>query len=141
MSDEDLLRYLSRPLKVLVVEDEAPVRELIRLCLQSFNVELEEAESGEQAIALIERTDFQVVILDLRLPGLSGIEVFRTIRARSKKVRVVITSGYITSHTFSEIQQIGIATVVQKPLQLTKEWFVEIFSQFGFPEKKLFSRT
>jgi two-component system, NarL family, response regulator LiaR len=87
---------LSAPIRVLVVDDHALVREGTRYILQDQpDIEVVgEAERGDLALQLMDRTQPDVVLLDVRLPGISGIETTRRIRAGFPTVRVLILSAY-----------------------------------------------
>jgi two-component system invasion response regulator UvrY len=79
--------------RILVVDDHAIVRSGVRRLLASQpQVELEEAESGEVALALVERTPFQLLILDLNLPGLGGPELLRRLLKASPNLPVLVFS-------------------------------------------------
>jgi CheY-like chemotaxis protein len=60
--------------KLLIVDDEAAIRWALRRTLQRMNFEIAEAETGEQAIALIRTVRFDAVLLDISMPGMNGIE-------------------------------------------------------------------
>jgi two-component system invasion response regulator UvrY len=81
-------------IKILIVDDHAVVRSGIRQFLSSTNdVEvIEEAESGEQALALALQGNFDVIVLDINLPDMNGLEVLRRIRRKKQKQPVLIFS-------------------------------------------------
>ena len=68
--------------KILVVEDEPDIRKLVQYNLLQERYKVLEAEDGEQALKIIQRDKPNLVILDLMLPGLSGIEVCKLLRER-----------------------------------------------------------
>ena len=83
-------------IRVLVVDDHPLVREGIRFCLQS-EPDLEvagEAEGCDQALAVLDHERVDVVLLDLRMPGIGGVEATRIIRAAHPSVRVLILTAY-----------------------------------------------
>ena len=71
------------PDRVLVVEDDETVRTLLRILLEDEQIQVVEASSGTQAIERFERSEFDLVLLDIRLPGMSGLDVCRHIRRKS----------------------------------------------------------
>ena len=79
--------------RILVVEDEPLVRELICTQLSRDGTVSQGASTGEEALALIDRERFDLILLDVRLPGMSGIEACRQIRARSDVPVVFVTAA------------------------------------------------
>lgn len=81
--------------KVLVVEDEAAQREVLAYNLEAEGFEVERAESGDEALLLIEETAPDVIVLDWMLPGVSGIEVCRRLKARAatRSVPIIMLSA------------------------------------------------
>lgn len=78
--------------KILVVDDDENLRRLVAAYLESQGYEVEEAADGLAAIAAVERADPQLVVLDLMLPGLSGLEVARRIRAKRTTPILMLTA-------------------------------------------------
>lgn len=78
--------------RVVVVDDEAPIRELVRSYLLREGMEVFTAEDGPSAIAAVGRLDPDVVVLDLMLPGLDGVEVCRQLRTFSDAYVVMLTA-------------------------------------------------
>jgi two-component system phosphate regulon response regulator PhoB len=81
--------------KVLVVDDEADIRELVRLNLAREGYEVLDCETGEQALGLVRSQKPDLVVLDLMLPGIDGLEVCRRLKADpgTARVRVVILTA------------------------------------------------
>jgi two-component system KDP operon response regulator KdpE len=80
------------PLRVLVVDDEPPIRKLLRLGLSAHGYQILEAPSGKTALELLGQAP-DLVILDLGLPDIQGHELLRTIRARNESVPIVVLSS------------------------------------------------
>lgn len=76
--------------KILVVEDEPDIRKLVHYNLTQERFKLVEAEDGETALRAIQRNKPDLIILDLMLPGLSGLELCRTLRERAETARLPI---------------------------------------------------
>jgi DNA-binding response OmpR family regulator len=83
---------MAREPVVLVVDDEAPIREVVRRYLQAEGVEVVEAADGPTALEMFEAHRPDVVVLDVMLPGLDGIEVLRRLRTRSDVYVVMLTA-------------------------------------------------
>ena len=82
--------------QILIVEDNAPFRQSLRemLCEQFPTMRVEEAEDGEDALDKLETLSPHLVFMDIKLPGQSGLEVTRTIKARYPEVKVIILTSY-----------------------------------------------
>ena len=82
--------------QILIVEDNAPFRQSLRemLCEQFPTMRVEEAQDGEDALDKLETISAHLVFMDIKLPGQSGLEVTKTIKARYPEVRVIILTSY-----------------------------------------------
>ena len=100
---------------VLVVDDEKNIRLTITEALSDMELEAVRATSGEEALARLSERDFALVLLDLRMPGMDGLEVLRRIRIEGSRVPVVIITAHGTSETAVEALQLGAVEVLKKP--------------------------
>src|SRR4030088_409200 len=80
------------PIKVLVIDDEPPIRKLLRMGLSTQGYEILEASNGKIALELLAQNP-ALIILDLGLPDIQGHELLRTIRARNEAVPIVVLSS------------------------------------------------
>jgi heterodisulfide reductase subunit A2 len=101
---------------ILVVDDEAIVRESIRDWLKDAGYEVSVAESGEEALKLIQKQNFGVMILDLRLPGMSGIEVLKKVKLTQPSIKSIIITAYPTMLTQEEASKLGAIDYLVKPV-------------------------
>jgi CheY-like chemotaxis protein len=89
---------MGKKIKILIVEDNHPARETIEDTLSSLDCKFSWAESGEQALPLIKRTAFDVIIMDIRLPGIDGLETFKKAKAiRPNLAPVIVLTGHPTT--------------------------------------------
>jgi DNA-binding NtrC family response regulator len=108
-------------MKILVVDDEAPVRDIIRKGLSQmggFSVEV--AQSGPEAIEKIERDVFDLVLTDLKMPGMDGLELLKTIKGTRPEVMVILMTAYGTIETAVEAMRIGANDYITKPIDLNE---------------------
>jgi two-component system nitrogen regulation response regulator NtrX len=106
--------------QVLVVDDEAGVRGSLVGILGDEGYAVEAVDSGEAALEALEARRFDLVLLDVWLPGQDGLEVLRRIRERSAELPVVVISGHGTIETAVKAVRLGAQDFVEKPLSLEK---------------------
>ena len=100
--------------RVLVVEDDERVRGALCDFLAELGYTAEPAASGSEAMARFETDAFRLVVTDYKMPGLSGLDVVRQMRARDPELRVLIVSGYAREFAW-EARSLGIP-VLPKPV-------------------------
>jgi DNA-binding response OmpR family regulator len=94
--------------RVLIVDDKVVVRETIHDILLDFDCYVLDAETGETALELLEATTFHVIFLDVKLPGISGIELLRRTRECARELgKVIMLTGVPEAHTRIEAAQLG----------------------------------
>lgn len=104
--------------RVLVVDDERLVRVHLRRALESHGYEVTEAASGVDALAALAQDVPSVVLLDVTMPDISGIEVLRHIRSQGSNVPVILSSGYHA--TALDIEQDSFQGFLAKPHKLNE---------------------
>ncbi len=103
---------------ILIVEDEAIMRESLRDWLTDGGYQVETAEDGEKALQTVAEHDFGIVILDLRLPGKDGIEVLREAREKRPQLKGIIITAYPSVQTAVEAVREGAIDYLPKPFDL-----------------------
>lgn len=101
--------------RVLVVDDEKNIRLGLTQVVESMGLPVDEAATGEQALEKLAAEDFGLVLLDLKMPGMAGMEVLRRVRATHSHVRVIIITAYGTVESAVEAMKLGAADFIQKP--------------------------
>ena len=101
--------------KVLVVDDEAVIREGVKRILENSGFSVETCATGRMALEMIQEQEFQMVITDLKMPGMGGMEVLKTIKILQPEVPVIIITGYSTVDTAVEAMKNGAIDYVAKP--------------------------
>ena len=101
---------------ILIVDDEEVVRHSHLRSLAETGCHAEAAEDGQQAIRVMEQHPFDVVLLDLRMPGLDGMDVLKTIKERWPDSEVVVITGYPTIETAKEAVRLGAHNYIAKPV-------------------------
>jgi DNA-binding NtrC family response regulator len=105
---------------ILVVEDETSLRESLREWLTDLGYQVEVASEGEEALRLIEERNFDVALLDLRLPGKNGLQVLREAKAKKPKLVGIIITAYPTTEMAVEAMKMGAVDFLSKPVDLDR---------------------
>jgi excisionase family DNA binding protein len=121
---EDVTSFLNLKSKdientVLIVDDEVTVCSLLRRVVESKGCSVVAVNSGEKAVEVLDRQKFSLIFLDLILPGLSGAEVLRHIKAIKSDAVVAIVSGYGESPIATEAMSLGPTFFVRKPFKVS----------------------
>ena len=86
--------------RILIVDDEQNMRITLADILQDEGYEVDVAASGDEVLRLCAEHGYAVVLLDVRMPGMNGVETFRQIRRHQEAVRVILMSAYTRSSSF-----------------------------------------
>jgi two-component system response regulator HydG len=106
---------MPRQTNILVVDDEETMRDSCRQALSRNENRVKVAEDGVTALAMLEKESFDLVILDLKMPGLSGMEVLKQIKAGDPEAVVIVITGYPTVDSAVEAMKTGAYDFVPKP--------------------------
>jgi len=100
---------------ILIVDDEKNIRMTLSQSLESLGVEMDAAGSGEEALAKLRGRDFGLILLDIRMPGMDGMEVLRQVREVRPDIRIIMITAYGTIESAVEAMKLGAADFLQKP--------------------------
>lgn len=106
--------------KILVVDDTKNIRNLLTTCLEIEGYEVMTANSGKQALDLLQNSKFALVFLDIKLPELIGTEVLRQMRRAGIKTPVIIMTAFATVKNAVECTKLGAVAYLQKPFTAEK---------------------
>lgn len=111
-------------LKVLIVEDEEMLREIFTEEFLDFGAEVQTASSGNEAWALIEKSQFDVIVSDIKMPGGDGVSLARKVMAQSSRPqpKFFLCSGY-ADHLDFDPQKLGVHKIFNKPFKM--DYFFE----------------
>ncbi len=104
--------------KILLVEDEAVVRESVRDWMVEDGYEVECVGSGEEALERMKKEAFGVVVLDLRLPGIDGLQVFEQAKELTPETKGVIITAYPSKETREKAKRLGLLDYLPKPFKV-----------------------
>ena len=127
MTDSTLTRPAGRDrleahksLRVLFVDDERPLQELMRSELPRLGHEVTVCPDGKAAIKALEKSTFDAAILDLRMPGMSGIEVLEHLKKVAPDVEAVVMTGHASMETAVQAMRLGAFDYITKPCKLAE---------------------
>ena len=100
---------------ILVIEDEVAVNNNIRKILAKKGYQVDQAVTKEEALQKIEQRGYRLVLLDLKIPGVKGLELLRAIREKRPESLVIIITGYASIETAKETARLGAVDYLPKP--------------------------
>jgi DNA-binding NtrC family response regulator len=103
---------------ILVVDDEIQISDLLRDFLTQEGYQVLTAANGVEAISLGKENRLDLALLDLKMPGMDGIEVFQKLREVKKDIGVIILTGYGTLKTAKQAMRLGAYDYLTKPFDL-----------------------
>src|ERR687883_447624 len=101
--------------RILVIDDEAAIRESLKMTLEYEGYEFASAATGQEGLAVAEREAPDAVLLDVKMPGMDGIEVLERLRSMNDALPVIVVSGHGTISTAVEATKKGAFDFIEKP--------------------------
>lgn len=115
---------MSESKKILVGEDSSIIINLTKNVLAFENYQMKAARNGKQVLELLEKEEFDLILMDISMPVMDGVECTRQIRALSdetkSKLPIIAISGNINNYTPEEFRRFGFDDFIQKPLNYDK---------------------
>ena len=102
--------------RVLVVDDEEIVRESYKLALTEAGYEVRTVPNGREAISACRAEHFDVMLADIRMPDMDGLEVSQVVVHEFPEVRVIVITGYPSSESAARAKRLGVSDYLQKPV-------------------------
>jgi CheY-like chemotaxis protein len=103
-------------LRILVIDDQAGVRAFVCVMLESLGHEADSAEDGPTGLALLPQQRYDLIITDLRMPGISGWDVVQTVRQQVRGMPFIVMSGFLTEDDVARAAEAGVS-LLHKPFQ------------------------
>ncbi|MBM4130959.1 sigma-54-dependent Fis family transcriptional regulator [bacterium] len=105
--------------RILIVDDEATIRASLQEALAADGYETDAAESGEEALARCHGTAYDLLVTDLKLPGVSGLEILQALRNQGRQTPVIMMTAYGDVDTAVSAMRLGAYDFIPKPFKLT----------------------
>ncbi|MEI6831155.1 MAG: response regulator [Candidatus Omnitrophota bacterium] len=126
--------------KILIVDDEEAVRDLFSELLKKEGYKTNTCATGEETLELLKKENFDVVLLDIKLPGVSGLEVLKNIRDSYSNLPVVMITGFgYDEDLISKTKQLGCSGYIGKNMPISQ--IITTFKQFVKSAKENGSNT
>jgi DNA-binding NtrC family response regulator len=124
--------------KILIIDDEAAIRKVLKEILISYEYEVDEVADGVSGLELIHKTSYDVVLCDIKMPKMDGIEVLTKIMEYTRDLPVIMISGHGTIETAVESIKKGAFDYLEKPLDLNR---VSVTIRNALDKSSLLSET
>jgi DNA-binding NtrC family response regulator len=109
---------------ILIVDDEEGLREGLGKLLEDEGYAVLCAETGEEALEILQQSRIDLVLTDMRMPGMDGIELLKKIRERYGELGVIILTGYGQIESYIEAMNFGAIEYVSKPFKVKELKFI-----------------
>lgn len=107
-------------MKALVVDDTKNIRRLLKTCLELNNYEVDDCASGIEALEKLEYNLYELIFLDVKMPGMSGTELLKQIRAKGIDSKVIMITAFATVKNAIECTRLGVVEYLHKPFTADK---------------------
>ena len=108
------------PVKILVVDDQAGMRLTLKGILSRKGYDVSTAEDGLQAIEAAKKTEFRMILMDIKMPGMSGVETFIKIKELNKTATVIMMTAFAVEDEIKRAIQEGAYAVIHKPFDMER---------------------
>lgn len=112
---------------MLIVDDERKISELLSRFFAARGFQTETAQSGHEAIARLDQTPPDYLLLDIRMPDMSGLDVLREVKARHPALRVVMVTAVEDEEMMQAAYALGAADYITKPFNLSDQSWARAF--------------
>lgn len=108
----------SRPTRLLVVDDDLDTRANLSDILAEFGYEVRTASDAKTALGLLDEQAFDIVLLDLKMPGMDGLQCYRELKRRSASTVAILITGFADAETRKRADQLGVWRILPKPVDV-----------------------
>ena len=105
-------------IKVLIVDDDISIREILSRFLLSRGFSVESAENGYAALEMLHQSSFDLLIVDIDMPKMNGIELLRCLKEKKITTPSIIITGIISEETCEEARKLKVLKVIEKPFSM-----------------------
>src|SRR4051812_33764646 len=106
--------------KILIVDDESGIVDEVKSFFEEEGFEVYTADTGKEGIDMLVRVQPDVVMIDMKLPDMSGLNVLKASKATCPNTKVIVNTGYVDQHVIDEAERLGRDAFLQKPFNLER---------------------
>jgi DNA-binding response OmpR family regulator len=103
------------PVRILVIDDEAVIKEVLQIAFEEAGWQVTKADTAEEAVRRIRESEYEVLVVDKNLPGMSGVDFIREVRKQNRVVRVLMITAYGSAESAVETLNLGVDAYLEKP--------------------------
>lgn len=107
-------------LKLLIVDDQKGIRRLLTEVFLEYGYEIESCANGIKALEVIPEFKPHLIIMDVKMPGMNGIDVLKKLRETDRESRVIMMTAYGDQHYVNQAEALGVARFIIKPFDLNE---------------------
>jgi DNA-binding NtrC family response regulator len=104
-----------REMKILLIDDDELIRDSLSLFFSGKGVHLSSFETAEMGLDELEKNEYDIIIVDYRLPGIDGVEFFKIVQEKQKNALKILITAYKDHKVVTEADKIGIQDIIEKP--------------------------
>ncbi len=111
--------------RILLVDDEESIREVFTEVLREDGYHVDAVESGIEGLSRLEKEDFDLILVDKKMPGIDGLDFIRQVRVMKKPVKIILITGSISEHPYKEVDAcLAKPCAIEKLLETVKSLVV-----------------
>lgn len=126
-------QIVDEPLKILAIDDQTVILDLITAMCQNLGYQVDVAETGEKGLDMALKGSYQLILTDLAMPGISGLDVAREIRSKNSDLPIVLITGWEVNLSEEQLLAAGISRILYKPFRI--EQLIEIMQSYLEPDR------
>ena len=104
--------------RALVVDDDRMLAQTLGEILELKGWSVQVATSGTEAVNVVAREQFDIVLMDVRMPGMDGVDAFKAMKASRPDIRVILMTAYTSEERIGEAHRAGVSRVIPKPVDV-----------------------
>jgi two-component system chemotaxis response regulator CheY len=117
-----------KKMELMLVDDDEWIRDSMRLFFENEGCNLVTVETAEEALKIIKKQHFDIIIADFRLPGINGIKLFEHVRNSNRGLIKILITAYMDKKVLSDSKKAGLDGLIEKPF--TSETIEKVLSKF-----------